>query len=276
MDEITLKRGLKEVTFKKKPRLFAVRLKQGRARDEMTLESHCGSPPAEVRHVDYAAPTNMEIFAVKEAGDLEKTTDELRRAPAADVVTHIYTIDETPGGQVIPTGNMTIQFKPEVGATEREKILAEFGLEVVKDLDHVSHGYRVRLTGKSQENPLKIAFKLQERKEVETAEPDLSFQISFKHMPRDLLYPEQWHLKNRGNRVGLKAGADVKAEEAWDYTTGVRAITVCVIDDGFDLAHPDFDAPDKIVAPRPLDPRFDTMLGLGRAIVRKPKVFLCN
>lgn len=250
MNEIKLKRGTREVTFKKLPDYFAVRLKQGKASDEVALESACGKPKAETRHIDSAAPEKMDIFAVREAGRLEETMDELRKAPASDVVTHMYAMDDTPGGGVIPTGTMTIQFKSEVRPEEREKILAEFGLEVLEDLDFIPNGYTVGLTDASTENPLKIAAKLQSRPEIETAEPDLSFQISFKHIPTDTLYRQQWHLKNRGNSIGLTAGADVKAEEAWDHSRGSRDIVVCVMDDGFDLKHPDFDVPGKIVEPR--------------------------
>lgn len=250
MDEIKLKRGRVEVTFKKVPEYFAVRLKQGKASDEMALEASCGRPKTELKHVDYVAVEKMDIFAVKESAKLEETMDELRKAPASDVITHMYTLDDTPSGVVIPTGTMTIQFKSNVGAKERENILSEFGLEVLEELDYLPHGYTVRLTSASKENPMKIAAKLQQREEIETAEPDLSFQASLKHVPIDTLYRKQWHLKNRGGEVGLMAGADVKAEEAWEYTRGSREITVCVIDDGFDLKHPDFDAPGKIVAPR--------------------------
>lgn len=250
MDEIKLKRGGVEVTFKKVPDYFAIRLRQGKASDEMALEASCSRPKTELKHVDRVDVEKMDIFAVKESAKLEETMDELRKAPASDVITHMYALDETPGGGVIPTGTMTIQFKPEVEEKEREKILAEFGLEVLEDLDFLPHGYTVRLTEASKENPLKIAAKLQQRKEIKTAEPDLTFQISLKHVPADTLYREQWHLKNRGDKIGLVGGADVKAEEAWDYERGSREITVCIMDDGFDLGHPDFDAPGKIVAPR--------------------------
>ncbi len=250
MDEVKIQRGGHEVTFKKLPDRFAVRLKQGRATSEAALESSLGRPTTAVRHVDSAAPANMEIFVVEDAAMMEQTVDELRESPTADVVSHVYALDDTPGGEVIPTGTMTIQFKPDVEKTEREEILAEFGLEVVEDLDFLPDGYTVRLTDGSKENPLKIAAKLQQREEIETAEPDLSFKVAFQHVPDDTLYPQQWHLKNRGDRLGLRAGADVKAEEAWEHTRGSRDITICVIDDGFDLGHPEFNLPGKIVAPR--------------------------
>jgi hypothetical protein len=222
MDKITLKRGRQEVTFKKVPDYFAVRLKQGKAVSERALEARCGHPQSEVKHVDSAATENMEIFTVKEAAKLEGTMEELRKSPSSDVITHMYFLDDTPGGAVIPTGTMTIQFQSDVKDEEREKILAEFGLEVLKELDFLPHGYTVKLTEISQENPLKIAAKLQQRKEIVTAEPDISFQISLKHIPTDTLYREQWHLNNRGDGVGLVAGADVEAEKAWDYTRGIR------------------------------------------------------
>lgn len=249
MDEIKLKRGDREVTFKKVPDRFAVRLKQGRAIDEATLEAATGRPRAKVAHVESAAPENLEVFAVEEAGELEATMDEMREAPSSDVVTHMYTLDDTPGGAVIPTGTITVQFKPDVEPDARADILAEHGLEVVEDLDFLPHGYTVRLTDASTENPLKIAAKLQARDDIEAAEPDLSFKISLKYVPADSLYRDQWHLRNRGDQTGLAAGADVKAEDAWEYTRGSRDVIVCVMDDGFDLNHPDFDASDKVVAP---------------------------
>ncbi len=250
MNETKLRRGGRDVIFKKNPSYFAVRLRQGKAIGEKALEAHCGLTLTEVKHVDSVTPENMEIFTVRKEADLEKTTDQLRKVPANDVVTHMYFLDDTPGGGVIPTGTMTIQFKPDVETDEKEKILAEYGLEVLDDLDYLPHGHTVRLTEDSKENPIKISAKLQQRKEIKTAEPDLSFKISLKYVPNDTLYQEQWHLKNRGNKIGLTEGADVKAEEAWEYTMGSRNIVACVMDDGFDLEHPDFDAPDKIVTPR--------------------------
>ncbi len=48
----------------------------------------------------------------------------------------------------------------------------------------------------------------------------------------------------------MVAGADVKAEGAWEYTMGSRDIVICIMDDGFDLNHPEFNVAGKIVAPR--------------------------
>ena len=42
----------------------------------------------------------------------------------------------------------------------------------------------------------------------------------------------------------------INASEAWDITRGARDVVVAVIDDGFDIDHPDFQGVGKIVQPR--------------------------
>lgn len=47
-----------------------------------------------------------------------------------------------------------------------------------------------------------------------------------------------WALKNTGQGGGTP-GIDMKAEQAWDITTGSSSIVVAVIDEGINVAHPD-------------------------------------
>jgi len=250
-DEITIKRGGHDVTYKKSPSLFVVRAKTGKIVNEALLESTLGHPKSAIRHITSIPPESMEVFAIDKPSELEDTVDGLRESPEADVVSHVYSLDNTPGGEVIPTGSMTIQFQKDVAKEDREAILDEFGLEVVKSLDYLPEGYTVQLTSASKLNPLKIAEQLQSRgKIIRIVEPDLSFQVAPYHKPTDSLYPLQWHLNNKGDDIGLLARADVRAEEAWVFTRGSRKIKICIIDDGFDLDHPDFKAPGKVIAPR--------------------------
>ena len=250
MDEITIKRGNREVTFKKLPDLFAVRLKQGAARSPEILESALGDAGTGLKHAYSIAPERMDVFRVDDPNQIEDATDRLRASENADVVSHVYTVDGTAQGAVVPTGTLTLQFKPQVEKAQKESILSEFGLEVIEDLKFMPGAHTVRLTEGSDQNPLKISAQLQQRTEILMAEPDLSFRVSFQHRPADTLFTDQWHLANRGDSLGLTAGADVRAEAAWEVSRGNRDITICIIDDGFDLSHPDLSGPGKVVAPR--------------------------
>jgi subtilisin family serine protease len=250
MADIKLRRGDRTVTFKKQPEHFAVRLRSGRITSERTLEAICGRSGTAARHIDDVPTESMSVFALDDPGGLDGTMKQLRAAPASAVVTHMYSMGDSPGTAVIPTGSMTVQFKADLEQKEQEAILAEHGLEVLEDLDFLPRGHIVQLTQASIENPLKIAAKLQRRTEIAIAEPDLGFQVSYLHTPTDTHFRDQWYLENRGDRLGLTAGADVSAKAAWDITRGTRDVVICVMDDGFDLEHPDFAGPGKIVAPR--------------------------
>ncbi len=62
--------------------------------------------------------------------------------------------------------------------------------------------------------------------------------------PNDIDFSSQWQYINTGQSGGT-AGADMDAELAWDVTTGGLTplgdtIVVAVIDEGFDITHPDF------------------------------------
>jgi subtilisin family serine protease len=247
--EIKLKRGEREIVFFKSQNKFAVRLKHGTAKTVNALESRCGSLDVLIDHVESLRIAEMDVFEVEDHTKLDAAMDILRSSPEIDVVSHVYKLDKNPGSEVTPTGKLTIQFKSGVDAIEKEEIMGEFGLEVLKDLDFLADGYTVKTSKRSKYNPLKIALKLQQRKEIKSAEPDITFKIDFLYRPLDSLYKLQWHLKNRGDSLCAVAGADVGAEEAWDYTKGSRDIVICVMDDGFDLVHPKFNAQGKIVAP---------------------------
>jgi len=64
-------------------------------------------------------------------------------------------------------------------------------------------------------------------------------------LPNDTGIGDQWQYVNTGQTGGL-VGADLDADDAWDITTGgITAfgdtIVVCIIDDGIDFNHTDFD-----------------------------------
>lgn len=60
---------------------------------------------------------------------------------------------------------------------------------------------------------------------------------SYAPRPEDPLFPEQWHLENRGTNKN-RAGVDLNARAAWPAAKGA-GVTVAVVDNGFQLDHPE-------------------------------------
>jgi subtilisin family serine protease len=72
--------------------------------------------------------------------------------------------------------------------------------------------------------------------EVESAEPNwIAHALG---VPNDPSFGMQWGLRNTGQTYGT-AGADVRAEDAWDVTTGDPSVVVAVLDTGVSIRHPD-------------------------------------
>lgn len=81
--------------------------------------------------------------------------------------------------------------------------------------------------------------RLKSSSSVEYAEPPALVIPAL--VPNDPLFSQQWSLRNTGGGSGL-AGADIKAVQAWDITTGSSAVTVAVLDTGVDSTHPELAA----------------------------------
>jgi subtilisin family serine protease len=77
--------------------------------------------------------------------------------------------------------------------------------------------------------------------EVEYAEPNYLVRFG-SVIPDDPGFSQQWALLNNGVYVDnfpSTANADIKADQAWDITTGSPDVIVAVTDTGIDLTHPD-------------------------------------
>ncbi|PWR69855.1 S8 family serine peptidase [Methanospirillum lacunae] len=71
-----------------------------------------------------------------------------------------------------------------------------------------------------------------------TVHPSLFKNDRSSSVPNDPYYQYQWSLNNTGQEGGTP-GADIKAEGAWNITTGSRDVVVAVLDGGVDYLHPD-------------------------------------
>ncbi|BAZ29016.1 peptidase S8/S53 [Cylindrospermum sp. NIES-4074] len=192
----------------------------------------------------------LELFTVV-PGQLEVAMSQARADENVAFASHVYKIKDNPGSFVYLSDQITIQFASWVDNAKINAIATTFRLVPDKPVLGLPNTFVFLVSKQATENPIKIANQLSALPEVLAAEPNIFIQQEPHYKPRDPLYPRQWYLNHNGGNQ-LAAGSHIAVEKAWDITRGVRSVVVAVVDDSFDLNHPDLQGIGKIVAPRDL------------------------
>lgn len=139
-------------------------------------------------------------------------------------------------GDYVP-GQLIIRFKPGVTREQISDFYADYGLaekEVLFRVDSDEAGMRLASTPTDITPYLFTVMAEDER--VEYVEPNYLLRIN--RTPNDPDYGKLWGLNNTG-QTGGTAGADIRAQLAWEVSTGSRDVVVVIIDTGVDYTHED-------------------------------------
>jgi subtilisin family serine protease len=238
-----LQRGGEELALEKVSDRFTVRPAQNISSKELSIVNW-GSWQ---RHI----PTvNLELFTVN-PNNLDAAMAAARNSQSIIFASHVYQIKNSPGNFVYLDDQITVQFAPGVNTAKIQVVAASLDLQLDKPVDGLSNTFVFTVGKQATENPIKITNRLQSLPEVLAAEANIVMQQEPHYQPRDPLFTQQWYLSHQGGNQ-LALNSHIAVEKAWDITRGVRSVVVAVVDDSFDLNHPDFQGSGKIVAPRDL------------------------
>lgn len=135
---------------------------------------------------------------------------------------------------MMQTDRMMVRFVGDSTEANRKKFLKEHGLVELRTLDLE---VPIHMVSAQEANVLELCHELMRNEVIDFAEPDLIEHVGTRTQPNDPKFRDQWHLCNTGQAGGL-AGADIKALAAWARTKG-SGVRIAVIDNGFDVRHPD-------------------------------------
>lgn len=144
---------------------------------------------------------------------------------------------------VLYTENIFIKFHDDISSAKCEKILSENGLKIKQRPDYAKNTFFVSTPENTGIRVFEIAETLLSLNEVELCHPELIRKKAFKN-----IHPLQWHLKTTSIN-GIRVNAGVRADMAHRITQGENII-IALIDDGFDIDHPEFNQPGKVVGSR--------------------------
>ncbi|WP_397471302.1 S8 family serine peptidase [Rheinheimera sp.] len=143
-----------------------------------------------------------------------------------------------------PDNAILVMFKPGVSKQERQNLIHTQGASL-RQLDeqgrdmkmrYVADGRIVKVLVPKGTDKDTLIKRLSVHPAVAVAEPD--YPLHALATPDDPDFGQLWGLLNTGQNSGT-AGADIKATDAWDISTGSHEVVIGVIDSGMDYNHPD-------------------------------------
>jgi subtilisin family serine protease len=150
--------------------------------------------------------------------------------------------DETP---MIVTEQFNVRFKPDVTRETIMQFNAKNKVSIVSESQWERNGFTLAVQEDAGADALTMANRYHDSGLTDYAQPNFVRLMKPPFVPNDALFAQQWALRNSGQGGGI-AGQDIHAVNAWDIGRGTN-ITIAIIDEGVDYAHPDLAVPGKLV-----------------------------
>ena len=133
----------------------------------------------------------------------------------------------------VPARTVAVTFASGLTSSDIRTAEKRYGFRVVESIPHI--GWTVIEPTAATTSASELAATLSRAGVAEAAEP--SSRVYPASTPTDPRYAEQWGFANTGQSGGT-AGADMRAEAAWDWSRG-DSVVVAVVDEGVMTGHPD-------------------------------------
>ncbi|CNI98906.1 peptidase S8 [Yersinia frederiksenii] len=231
----------KTLSIIKSDDMFIIRMRQGK--DFAAMMHKVMKKNTQYRVIFTLASADVYVVDIQ---CNKNKTDELKTAIAAngDVRFVGYAFKtERNKEPIIYTENLFIKFNDDLTEDECKTIISQYNLTIKVRLTFMTNGYFVSAQPNTGDKVFILAEDILKRHDIEHCHPEL-----IHHKEPKIIHPNQWHLKKTVVRVEIDVDASANVEDAHRMTQG-KGTTIAVIDDGFDLTHPEFMHEGKIVHP---------------------------
>jgi len=226
-----------QVTFVEAPQLGYITKLTDAQSSFMTI---VGSPLKDVAYARRLQEGRLNIWAVENTAsgaENSRTINILKTNSGVAYAAPVFTVNgETVG--IIP--EIVVRVKPDIEMESIQELCETMNLAIIKPMEFTTQEYLLEVLGADTEAVFEAVEQLDGVDWIEWAAPNVAFEprLCGEVIPNDEYFPLQWHLHNTGQSGGTP-GVDINASEAWEITTGDPNIIVALLDNGFDLNHPD-------------------------------------
>ena len=193
---------------------------------------------------------------------VNSTVQTLQSIPGIKFITKTYYGSSKRVTQV-PTDEFIVRIKDEKYTEALNRLNSENRCIVIGNVGD-KKGFLVKSLPGVNKNALELSDIYYNSSMFEFAEPNFLYPefCLLHYTPNDTYFSSQWALNNTaqnvptggvsgagdGTTVNGLAGADMRLNQAWDYTLGSSSIEIGVFDTGIDSTHPDFQSAGHLLA----------------------------
>jgi subtilisin family serine protease len=205
------------------------------------------------------------VWTVENEGPASRNEDMIRSLRVGGQVAYAAPLFSSNGETVAIIPEIVVRVKRGTEIEQLKALCEKAGCTIKKRMEFTQQEYLLEVVGPDAEDVFAAVGQLGQAACVEWACPNTAFQPKLGDQvapdgavadqrlrvasagqdantpgvfPNDEYFPKQWHLHNTGQSGGTP-GADIRAPEAWEITTGDPNIVVAVLDNGVDSNHPD-------------------------------------
>jgi len=205
---------------------------------------------------DTVKKTDFGVLFIKLSSPLFSLSSYISRLSSVSGVKFVTSVYYGESRQVtqIPTDEFIVRLRNKYDRTKLEIINLQKQCYIIGNIGD-ELGFLIKSRDGVSKNALELSDEYFNTGIFEYAEPNFLYpDFCLLHFtPNDPLYPSQWALNNTGQNVptgGVTGagdatsvngipGADMRLQQAWDFTTGSSSVVIGIIDTGIDSTHPD-------------------------------------
>lgn len=196
-------------------------------------------------HVEDA---DVQVFKLPEHSDPAQRKALLRELPDVRFAGSVL-MDPVTQEPVLYTENIFLKFIDSLNPTQCMAILDELGLLIKQEVAYAKNAFFVYHPGTRGTDVCPLTCEWLERDDIEYCHPEMLRQGQ-----RRAIHANQWHLKKTTVTYQVDIDASANVEAAHEFAQGA-GVVIAVIDDAFDVDHPEFAGKGKVVGAQNFDRR---------------------
>jgi hypothetical protein len=236
------------LVLEKNRQLLAIRSHAGKQLTQVLCCETACSALANSELLLHLEDADVQVFKLPQDCDASRCKAALRGVPDVRFVGSVL-VDPHTQEPVLYTENIFVKFIDSLSAKQCLAILDELGVLIKQQVPYALNAFFVHHPHVHGTDVCALTCEWLKRDDIEYCHPEMLRQGK-----RRAIHANQWHLKKTTVTYQFDIDASANVEAAHEFALG-EGVVIAVIDDAFDIDHPEFAGEGKVIAAQNFDRR---------------------